>query len=390
MYRIGNEEVNAVDRVIKSRQLFRFNTGCKEVENFEKEWAEKINAKYCLALTGGTAALISALVGIGAGPGDEVIIPGYTFMATALAVVAVGAIPVIAEIDDSLTIDPYDIEKKISKYTKAIIPVHMLGLPSNMDKIMELARKYNLRVVEDSCQADGGCYKGRRLGSIGDVGAFSFNFFKIISAGEGGAVTTDNEAIYERALIYHDGGTAFRAHANILKTPVFVGAQYRTNEVWGAILREQLKRLEGILNDLRTRRKAFILEIEGAKNINLIQSNDFDGDCGTHVCLLFNDKNTAERFAASEGVNLSTLINSKKHVYFDWEPIMKKRGSHHPALDPFKLEQNKHLNMNYTSDMCPQTLDILSRTVVININPDWTDEQIQSKALVYIKAAENI
>lgn len=129
--------------------------------------------------------------------------PGYTFMASASAVLAVGAIPVLAEIDETMTIDVEDIEKKISKYTKAIIPVHICGYPCNMDAICEIAKKHNLCIVEDACQGDGGKYKGRRLGSIGDAGAFSFNYYKLISAGEGGAVVTNNKLVNDRAMIYH-------------------------------------------------------------------------------------------------------------------------------------------------------------------------------------------
>lgn len=388
MYRIGDEEIKAVERVIRSRQLFRFNDGTKEVETFETELAQKIGTKYSLAVTGGTGALICALVGLGVGPGDEVIVPAYTFMATALAVVVVGAIPVIAEVDESLTIDPDDVEKKISKYTKAIIPVHMLGLPSNMDRIMEIAKKYNLKVVEDCCQADGGSYKGRRLGSIGDVGTFSFNYFKIITAGEGGALVTDDYNIYERALIYHDGGAPFRPHAVTLKTPIFVGSQLRSNEISGAILREQLKKLDTILSDLRRVKKAFMNCFEGEENIKFIRSNDIEGDCGSSVGFLFESEAAARKFASHEDINRGVLVDSKKHVYFDWDPIMNKRGSHHPALDPFKLPQNKDLNMNYSHDMCPKTIDILSRTVIVGMNPDWTEAEIMAKAEACIKAAK--
>lgn len=387
MYRIGEEEVRAVERVVNSRQLFRFNEDKKEVASFEKELAEKIGTKFALALTGGTAALISALVGIGAGPGDEIIVPAYTFMATALAVVAVGAIPVIAEVDESLTIDPDDVEKKISKYTKAIIPVHMLGLPSNMDRIVALAKKYGLMIVEDSCQADGGSYKGKRLGSIGNAGAFSFNYYKIITAGEGGAVVTNDEFIYEKAMIYHDGGTAFRSHASGLKTPIFIGQQYRSNEIAGAILRTQLKRLDDILSDLRRVKKTLMEILKDDKNIKFIKSNDIEGDCGSHVGFILPSEEAARKFAASEGVNSGVLIDSAKHVYFDWEPIMNKRGSHHPALDPFKMIQNRDLNMNYSHDMCPNSLDILSRTVTIGVDPDWTEANIEKKAEDCRKAA---
>ena len=169
MYRIGKEEIDAVARVINSKQLFRINNEGKECETFEKELAEKMGANHALLLASGTGALICALAGLGVGPGDEVIVPGYTFMATASAVLAVGAIPVLAEIDETMTIDPIDVEKKITDKTKCIIPVHICGFPSNLDALKAIAEKHNLVILEDACQADGGSYKGQRLGTIGIV-----------------------------------------------------------------------------------------------------------------------------------------------------------------------------------------------------------------------------
>lgn len=390
MYRIGKEEVEAVARVIESRQLFRINEGLREVDHFEEEWASTIGSKYAICVSGGTAALIAGLVGLGIGPGDEVIMPGYTFMATATAVLAAGAIPVITEIDDSLTIDPTDIEKKITKNTKAIIPVHICGFPSNMDQIMELAGKYNLKVVEDSCQADGGSYKGKRLGSIGDAGAFSFNNFKIITAGEGGAIVTDSRQVYERALVYHDGGSQFRPYVKGLEIQTFIGSQFRISEVLGAILREQLKRLDGILTDLRRTKKTIMEALSDVQGISFIRSNDIDGDCGSNLGFTFSDEKTARAFATSEGVNGNLPIDSGKHVYSNWVPIINKRGGHCDEVNPFLMEKNKGLNMNYAIDMCPKTLDILSKTVFIPMNPDWNSESINQVIVSCRKAASKI
>ncbi|HEY3417439.1 MAG TPA: aminotransferase class I/II-fold pyridoxal phosphate-dependent enzyme, partial [Armatimonadota bacterium] len=228
MYIMGEEEVAAVRRVIESGQLFRYRGGeGGETDQFEKAWSEKIGVQHTVSLTSGTAALICAMVGLNIGPGDEVIVPGYTFMATAIGPLGVGAVPIIAEVDESLTIDPADVERKITPRTKAIIPVHMNGLPCNMDVIMAIARKHGIAVVEDACQADGGSYKGQRLGSIGDVGAFSFNHFKIIACGEGGALVTNDRVIFERALIHHDSGCVFRDHADQLGIPFFAGWNFR-------------------------------------------------------------------------------------------------------------------------------------------------------------------
>ena len=171
MYRIGQEEIDAVARVINSRDFFKINNSGQEVLHFEKEWGEYVGVQYALLMTSGLAALTSGLIGMGIGPGDEVIIPAYTYIATALAVTGTGAIPVIAEVDDTLTLDVEDAERKITSHTKAIIPVHIQGFPSDMDGITKLAKQYGLKVLEDACQADGGSYHGRFLGTLGDAGA---------------------------------------------------------------------------------------------------------------------------------------------------------------------------------------------------------------------------
>ncbi|HQL65481.1 MAG TPA: aminotransferase class I/II-fold pyridoxal phosphate-dependent enzyme, partial [bacterium] len=179
MYRMGEEEVQELRKVLLSKQLFRVGDPSAghlgEVEKFEKDWANLIGTKYSLLLSGGgTAALICGLVGVGIGPGDEVLIPSYTFMATASAVLAVGAIPVIVEVDDSCTMDVSDLEKKITPQTKAVIPVHMVGMPANMERICDIAKKYNLKVIEDSAQSHGAYFQEKKSGNLGDASGFSF------------------------------------------------------------------------------------------------------------------------------------------------------------------------------------------------------------------------
>ncbi len=377
MFRIGQEEIDAVARVINSKQLFRVNKGNQEADNFEKELREKIGVDYALLMSGGTGALIAALVGLGVGPGDEVIVPAYTFMASASAVLAVGAIPVLADIDESMTIDPASVEEKITDKTKAIIPVHICGFPANMDALKEIAAKHNLVILEDACQADGGSYKGKRLGSIGDAGAFSFNVFKIITAGEGGAVVTNNRKVYERALIYHDGGAAFRPYTGELQEPVFMGTQMRVSEITGAIMREQLKRLDGILGDLRAVKKKIM---DALKDVaRFIPSNDIEGDCGTLLGFNFDSEELARKFSA-EVAGSWLPFDSGKHVYINWDPIIEKRGGHCDAVNPYMMEANALLNKDgANADACPKTLDILKRTVYVGMHCDWTEEQINER-----------
>ena len=379
MYIIGEEEVEAVQRVIESKQLFRYRGGeGGESDSFEKEWSEKIGTKHTLAMTSGTAALIAGLVGMDIGPGDEVIVPGYTFMATPSAALAVGAVPIIAEVDSSLTLDPKDVERKITERTKVIIPVHMVGLPCNMDAIMDIAQRHNLKVLEDACQADGGSYGGKRLGAIGDAGAFSFNHFKIITCGEGGALVTDDRDLYERALIFHDGGATFRDHAGAMRTPMFAGLNFRINEILSAILRVQLTRLDPMLDAMLTEKRTLVDALSGAGPFTFNPIHDIEGDCGTTLALMFADEATNRRFidgCRQAGVRADTPIDSGIHVYSRWEPVLEQRGSHHPAFDAYQLTDSP---VAYSKDMCPTTLDVLARTAYLYTDPTRTRENLMA------------
>jgi dTDP-4-amino-4,6-dideoxygalactose transaminase len=387
---MGLEELEEIRRVIDSGHLFRMDSPTRQVARFEEEWAAHLGIDHCVCVTGGTAALVCSLVGLGIGPGDEVIVPGYTFMASAVAVLAVGAIPILAEIDESLTLDPASVEERITPRTKAIMPVHMMGMPADMARITELARRHEIFVVEDACQADGGSFDGRPLGTWGDVGAFSFNFWKIISAGEGGAVVTNDSEIFERALIHHDSGSAFRLHASQLATPIFVGQQYRVSEILGAFLRVQLSRLDGILSDLRTRKRSLADALAGSTRLDFAPSNDLEGDCGVVLPLQFENEEAARAFATADGVNGTLPIDTGKHVFTNWTPIVERRGAHHRALDPFELPQNADSRPSYEAAACPNTLSVLRRTVYIGIDPDWSTEETESRAAELIAAYEGV
>jgi hypothetical protein len=259
-----------------------------------------------------------------------------------------------------------------------------------MDRIMELARQHGLAVVEDACQSDGGSYKNKRLGSIGDVGCFSFNHYKIISAGEGGALVTNNKTAYERAMVYHDAGTQFRPYKDELSVPIFLGAQYRVSEIIGAILRVQLERLDGILADLHRVKHSIMSELAGAENISFIRSNDVNGDCCSVLGFSFANPSMAREFAKSDGVNGIVTIDSGKHVYANWDPLLEKRGGHCDAVNPFLMSRNQGLRCEYARDMLPQTLERLNRSVIVHMNPDWQDDQIELVANSCRQAALNL
>ena len=379
MYRIGQEEIDAAARVIRSKDLFKINDGGRECLHFEQEWKQAFGSPYTLFMTSGFAALTAALIGLGIGPGDEVIVPAYTYIATALAVTAAGAIPVIADTDETLTLGVDAARKKLSPHTKAILPVHIQGFPCDMDGLCALAAKHGLYIVEDACQADGGVYKGRPLGTIGDAGAYSFNFFKVISCGEGGLLCTKQRTVYERALIYHDASAVafFGDQLGDVSEPLFGGTEFRVSDLTGAIMREQLKKLPAIVSDLQTNRRKLTDALSG--RAALIPSHDPDGGCATTLALRFGSEADCRAFLSRCG-GAWTPADTGKHIYTNWTQIMEKRGAPHPSMDPFRMAENQGLQSDYTPDMCQATLDLLARTAYIAIDPDWDDASIADRA----------
>jgi perosamine synthetase len=216
------------------------------VAEFEKKWAEMMGAKRCLAVVNGTTALIAAMVQLGIGGGDEVIVPPYTFIATVQAVLQTGAMPVFVDTDpETFQIDPEKIEAQITPRTKAILPVHILGLPADMTKIMAIARKHDLLVVEDACQAWLAEIDHKKVGTFGQAGCFSFQNSKNIPIGEGGAIISDHEAFMDRCFSYHNYGYPYGTLiGEVASGAVIAGTKLRMTEYQAAIGLAQLKRFE--------------------------------------------------------------------------------------------------------------------------------------------------
>ncbi len=247
---VDEEEVQAVREVLLSG---RYVSGPK-VEEFEKKFADYIGVKHAVAVNSGTAALHVALASLGIGPGDEVIVPPLTFFSTVSAVLHQNAIPVFADIDlESFCLDPSDFEDKITENTKAVIPVHIFGNAAEMDEILRIADEYNVKVVEDCAQAHGTEYKGKKVGSIGDAGCFSFYATKHMTTGEGGMITTDSDEIAEKAKIIRNHGMVGRDQH------VMLGYNYRMSEINAAIGLVQLKKLEK-LNEKRIENSLYLLD----------------------------------------------------------------------------------------------------------------------------------
>jgi 8-amino-3,8-dideoxy-alpha-D-manno-octulosonate transaminase len=390
MYKFDDEEKEAIWRVIESGWLFRYGgepDNLHQVEQFEQQFASRMQVPYAVAVTSGTAALICALAGLGIGPGDEVIVPGYTFIATASAVVDARAVPIIAEIDETLTIDVEDIRQKITPRTRAIIPVHMAGIPCNLEPILTLAQEHSLYVIEDACQAVGGSYQGRPLGSIGHAGAFSLNFYKIIGAGEGGAAITKDKAIYERMRMHHDTGVSFWGSNIPSDIPCIPGINYRMNELLGAFALVQLGRLDGFVENMRAIKKRVYSAVEGSPRP--APQNDLDGDCGTTLHFQFDSVEEAvlyEKLLGEQDIWATRPINTGRHVYSNWEFIMNKTN----ICDRGCSWDCPHYggDAQYAPDMCPDTLDILERTVAISTSPFWEPDEVNSLTDKLVGAAQ--
>lgn len=360
---IGSREIASAVRVMMRGGLARYAAkGMSEVSKLEGELARFIGCSYALGVNSGTSALTCALVGAGIGPGDEVLVPAYTWVSSAAAPLAVGAVPILVEIDESLMISPADIEKKITPHTKAILCVHMLNLVCDMDAIMAIAKKHNLLVIEDACQAIGATYKGRRVGSIGQVGAFSFQQNKNIHSGEGGAIVTNDQRAVARATMYHDVGSYTRAGRVITDEPIFVGLNLRMPELSAALLRPQLEGLDAQLEARKVQRRMVIDRLGPGTRFNLRPSPHHDPDGAVGVTFTFDDPDAAARFAKAPGV--SRLIDTGRHVYTNWESILARR-TWHAKLDPYVWAERK-----IEPPHCPQTLDILARTCNIKLLPE--------------------
>ena len=388
-YLIGEEEIKEVLEVLQSRYLFRYGDLSdknfkQKVYTLEKEFAEYCGAGYALATSSGSGSLLVSLLALGIQPGDEVIVPAYTFVATYSSAIFAGAVPVLCEIDESLTLDPAAVEARITSKTKAIVPVHMLGNPCRMDAIMDIAGRHGLLVLEDACQAAGGSYKGKKLGTIGRMGAFSLNIFKTITTGDGGMIVTDDKGLYTRAFALHDQGhTPNRAGVQVGRRSI-LGLNFRVNELSGAVALAQLRKLDRILETLRSKKTKFKQAIANVPGVSFRTLPDPAGECATLCTVLFDSAEKAGRVARTLGT--TTVDQSGWHVYANMEHVNRYL---------------KEAGQPYGKGAYPRTDDILSRAINISvgvvdaglgaafgININSSDAEIRQKAESFIRACK--
>ncbi|WP_409495966.1 DegT/DnrJ/EryC1/StrS family aminotransferase [Amycolatopsis sp. cmx-11-12] len=366
---LGDEEKALVNRALDTWQLnrYRFDESAEPsmVYILEREFEQRTGTPHCLAVNSCTSALLTALVALGVGPGDEVIVPGYTFIASIAAIVHRGAVPVLAEIDESLTLDPEDVKRRITPATKAIVAVHMLGAPAAMDELRRIADEHGLFLIEDAAQATGGQYRNRALGTIGDAGAFSLNLFKIITSGDGGLLTIADDKAYERAFAFHDHG--FKPlRQGIADADSLFGMNLRMHELSGAVALGQLRKIDDILGTLRKQKTALVEAIGDLPGVTRRRVNDPDGECFSFLVLQFESVETARAVAGLLGT--STLIDSGRHYYGNMPQLLGRRtptASDHPfACSAHPTERR------YEPNMLPRTDDILGRSVAVSVGVD--------------------
>lgn len=377
-----HQEEEAVARVARSQSPFRFYGPDlqKEVDQFESEFAAFIGVGHCLGVSSGTAALQVALAAMGIGPGDEVLLPGYFWVSTVSAVVRSGAIPRLVDVDHSFSLDPDDLEKKITERSRAVIMVHMGGVIGKVERVMDICSRNGLLLLEDCAQAGGATQNGRRAGSFGHMAIFSFQLNKTFTSGEGGAVVTGSRELYNRAFAIHDLGYYRRADGRLeFDDPEFQlwGIGCRMNEFVAAVLRVQLRKLDRILSSMRKLKDELIDAMSGYEGITTREVIDPEGDSGGFLKLIFDRPDVSHAFfnglkengirVREGGLNPVHMTGWGLHIYYNVTSLVNKRSisGHHPV---WELSENQWAaGYGYGKGTCPVLDSYVERTVLFCI-----------------------
>ncbi|MEY2450734.1 MAG: hypothetical protein QOD92_308 [Acidimicrobiaceae bacterium] len=389
---LGAEEADAVAKVLASRSLFRYRGELEggTVADFERAACEVLGCTYAVAVANGTAALRCALAALGVGCGDEVIMPAFTFIATVNAVVAAGAVPVFAEVDDTLGLDPSDLEAQITDKTTAIIAVHLENVACDLDALLAVADRHGIPVIEDTAQAFGATYRARALGTFGALGTFSLQQEKNITAGEGGLVVTNDETLYLRAARYQDQGGQFvtsyaSSRGEELSQP-FAGENLRMGELAGAVAGVQLARLASILEALRANKARIIDEIGDVPGLVRRRRPDPAGDGSSSITWFLPDATTAKQFASAlraQGVPCAQMYRGRP-VYLSPSVIALRTASGKGG--PWACAEHP-TDRTYGEGLCPRTEALVARSVIVPIGVGYTEQDCEEVATVVRKVA---
>jgi 8-amino-3,8-dideoxy-alpha-D-manno-octulosonate transaminase len=379
----GAEERKEIEDVLSTGIMFRFNHDAQrnniwKAKDFEAEAKKITGAKYALAVSNGSAAILAALAASGIGTGDEVICPPFTYIATIEAVLMLGALPVFAEIDETLCLSAEGIKKAITPKTKAVCLVHMCGGNANMDAIMAVVKEHNLKLVEDAGQAFAASYKGTATGLFGSAGAYSFDFFKIATAGEGGILVTNDEAIYKFADSYCDHGHDHVGNNRGMENHPIIGFNYRISELHAAVGAAQTRKVPAI-RTANLKNKAFLQkELSKVAGISFSKLGDDNGDSGTFLNILMPDTETAKRtvdeFNKAGVGGFNYWFTNMYHFINQWEHIKGLKTASKLAIQVLGAPQDYN-NLNI-----PKTQEVVGRLISFGIRCTWTEEELKTLA----------
>ncbi|MBS1814183.1 MAG: DegT/DnrJ/EryC1/StrS family aminotransferase [Acidobacteria bacterium] len=389
-YCIDAQEEEAVLRILRSRSLYRYY-GCDpqgEVSRFEQEFAAYIGVRHAVAVTSGTAALHVALGALGIGPGQEVIVPAFLWISVAAAVVNLGAIPVLADIDESFCLTADSVRRVLSSRTAAIIAVHMSGAPADIVPLVALAREANVFLVEDCAQCMGGSVHGQSVGSFGHIATFSFQVNKNISCGEGGAVVTNDQALHQRLIAIHDIGLGRDATGRVLldnESSWSWGRGYRMDELRAAILRVQLRKLPGTLAHLRTSKQRILQTLHSLPQLAFRRHADPAGDTGSFLITVLPSDHAARAIHQRlcwHNINVPSgngnvlLSEYGLHIYSNI-PVLTHQIAVDRRLFPWRIVENAGTSQKYCYGTCPYADGLFSRSLLLAVPCGLTlqDEQ---------------
>jgi 8-amino-3,8-dideoxy-alpha-D-manno-octulosonate transaminase len=374
----GAEERKEVNDVLETGILFRYNydeerKGHWKTRDFEKELAEFVGVKHCHACTSGSTAVSIALASAGIGAGDEVIVPPFTFMATIEAVLTAGGIPVFAEIDDTLCLSPEGIKNVITSKTKAVLLVHMCGAMAKLDEIVSICEENNIVLIEDSAQALGCTYKGKPIGTFGKTASFSFDFFKIISCGEGGAAITNDTDIYNKMHPFADHGHNHEGNNRGAEEHPILGFNYRLGELNAAVGLAQVRKLPLILEQQKKNKKILKDALAKFKEVSFRNIPDEDGDSATFMNFFLPDEAATRKVVSAlleEGVGgVQYWYDNNYHYIKNWEHLKEMKTAAPLALQFMDVPQD------YKTLQLPKSDAVVSRLISLVVKVDWPEDE---------------
>ena len=379
----GDKERKEVNDVLDSGVLMRYGfdgmrNGHWKAKELEQTLEEKLQVKHAQLVSSGTAAVTIALAAAGIGAGDEVIMPTFTFVASFEAIMMLGAIPVLVDIDDTLTLDPKAVEAAITPKTKAIMPVHMCGSMADMGALIKICEEHDLILLEDSSQATGATYKGKPLGSIGDLGCLSLDFVKIITAGEGGAVLTNNPKYALHADRFSDHGHDHKGNDRGAETHPFLGYNFRISELHAAVGLAQLKRLDEFVAIQKKNYNMLREALSSIPEITFRTVPEGGEESYSFLSFFLPDIETARKASAAlkdHGVDACFhYYDNNWHYIRKWEHLKELK-----TLYPIPAEVKEGLKYLQTKTF-EQSDSYIGRNISCLIKLSWTEEEVKERA----------